>query len=323
MSRNARGHCHQTLFFLPEFAFLVPRNSFMFIRYAIGHLRLPATVHSPAAKLLALLEGDHGPPLLLVDRIDVPAGLNAHATPGAPGRQAIHLRNVDLLASVELECGLGAECLEVDLGVGVVQTDELVQRLRARVDFDAGWIVVDDEAVVRRWGHGTESELLVCVELGVRLDGTRRDVFGVDDLVKVAGEGDTGALDRRTARDVEVAYRESSAKSLVSWEESTPAYLWLVTATTVSSTSSPTSSTSYSISRLVFSTPSTVSIEGKYQSLSSTVPGKPSSPSLLKYLNWTLSFPFLFTGVGPSKFCFPHPAAPPCNVLRPSFAVRS
>jgi hypothetical protein len=35
-------------------------------------------------------------------------------------------------------------------------------------------------------------------------------------LVKVAGEGHTGALDCRTSRDVEVAFRSSSAKLLVS-----------------------------------------------------------------------------------------------------------
>lgn len=188
----------------------------MFVRYTIGHLRLPATVHRPAAKGLALLESDHGLPLLLVDGIDVPAGLNAHAAPRTPRRQAIHLRNVDLLAGVELECGLGAECLEVNLGFWVVQADKLVQRLGARVELDAGWVVVDDEAVVGRGSHSAEGELLVGVELGVRLNGTGRDILIIDDLVKVAREGDTGALDCGTARDVEVAYHESSAKLLVS-----------------------------------------------------------------------------------------------------------
>lgn len=199
-----------------ENAFLVPRNSFMFVRYTIGHLRLPATVHRPAAEGLALLERDHGLPLLLIDRIDVSACLNAHAAPGASGRQAVHLRNVDLLAGVELECGLSAECLEVDLGVGVVKADQLVQRLRACVDLDAGWVVVDNEAVVWRRGHSAEGELLVGVELRVRLNGTSRNIFVVDDLVKVARESNTGALDCGTAGDVEVAYHKLSAELLVS-----------------------------------------------------------------------------------------------------------
>lgn len=186
MSRNIRGYCHDNLI-SSEHAYLVPRNSFMFVRNTIGHLRLPATVHSPTAKGLTLLERNHGLPLLLVDRIDVPAGLNAHAAPGTPGRQAIHLRNIDLLAGVELECRLSAECLEVNLGVGVVQADKLVQRLRACVELDAGWIVVDNEAVVGRGSHSAEGELLVGVELGVRLNGTGRDILVVDDLVKVAG----------------------------------------------------------------------------------------------------------------------------------------
>jgi hypothetical protein len=86
MSQNARSYCHENSNLLSEYAFLVPRNSFTSVRCATGHLRLPATVHRPATKGLALLERDHGPPLLLVDGIDVSAGLNAHATPGAPGR---------------------------------------------------------------------------------------------------------------------------------------------------------------------------------------------------------------------------------------------
>jgi hypothetical protein len=107
----------------------------------------------------------------------------------------------------------------VDLGVGVVQADELVQRLGACVELDAGWVVVDDEAVVGRRGYGTEGELLVCVELGVRLDGTSGNILVVNDLVKVAGEGHTSALDCGTSRDVEVAYHESSAKLLVNCKD--------------------------------------------------------------------------------------------------------
>ena len=210
----------------------------------------------------------------------------------------------------------------MDLGVGVVEADELVEGLRAGVDLDAARIVVDDEAVVRLGGFGAQGELFVGVELGVGLDGACGDGVVVDDLVEVAGKSDAGAFDRRAAGDVEVA--ESNVSQMIkSCRSLVETHLWFVKAITVSSTSSPTSSTSYSISRLVFSTPSIVSMDGMYQSLISTVPGKPSSPSLLRYLNMTLSLPFLLTGVGPSKSFLPHPTAPPCRVLGPLFTARS
>ena len=175
------------------------------IQGATKDLRLPAPVDSLAAISLPLLQRNHRPPLLLVDRVDISAGLDAHAAPGAPGRQAIHLRHVDEGTCVELECGLGAEGLEVDLGVGVVEGDELVEGLRACVQLDAARVVVDDEAVVRLGGFGAQGELFVGVEFGVRFDGACGDGVVVDDLVQVAGEGHLSALDCRAARDVEVA----------------------------------------------------------------------------------------------------------------------
>jgi hypothetical protein len=175
------------------------------------HLRLPTPVHGPAAISLALLECDHRPPLCLVDRIDISTRFDAHSTPGTACRQAIHLGHVDEFASVELESGLSAECLEVDLGVGVVQADKLVQRFGTAVKLDAGWVVVDDEAVVGLGSFGAEGELFVCVKLRVRLDGTCGDGVVVDDLVKVAGQRHLGAFDRRTAGDVKVAVHEVSA----------------------------------------------------------------------------------------------------------------
>jgi hypothetical protein len=166
---------------------------------------LPAPVDSLAAVSLTLLQRNHRPPLLLVDRVDISAGLDAHAAPGAPGRQAVHLRHVDERTRVELERGLGAEGLEVDLGVGVVEADELVEGLRAGVQLDAARVVVDDEAVVRLGGFGAQGELFVGVEFGVGFDGTCGDGVVVDDLVEVAGESHACAFDRRAAGDVEVA----------------------------------------------------------------------------------------------------------------------
>jgi len=177
-------------------------------RHKIEHSRLPAAVHGPAAICLTLLERDHRPPFLLVDCIDVSACLDAHATSGSSGGQAIHLGDVDEFASVELESRLSTECLEVNLGVRVVQADKLVKWLRACVKFDTGWVIVDDEAVVGLRGLGTEGEFLVCVELRVRLDGTRRDSVVIHNLVEVAGKSHAGTLDCGTTRDVEVAKHE-------------------------------------------------------------------------------------------------------------------
>lgn len=166
--------------------------------------RLPATVHSPATVGLALLEEHHTPPLLLVDGVDIPARLNAHAASGASGRRAIHFRDVDELARVELEGGLGAQRLEVKLRVGVVEADELVERLRARVDGHAGRVWVDDEAVVGFGGFGAQGEFFVRVEFGVGFDGACGDGVIVYDLVEVCRDGGARAFDCWAARDVEV-----------------------------------------------------------------------------------------------------------------------
>jgi hypothetical protein len=168
-------------------------------------LSLPTPVDGLAAISLPLLQRNHRPPLLLIDRVDISAGLDAHAAPGAPGRQAIHLRHVDEGSRVELERRLGAEGLEVDLGVGVVEADELVEGLRAGVELDTARVVVDDEAVVRLGGFGAQGELFVGVEFGVGLDGACGDGIVVDDLVEVAGESHLRAFNRRAAGDVEVA----------------------------------------------------------------------------------------------------------------------
>lgn len=105
--------------------------------------------------------------------------------------------------------------------------------------------------------------------------------------------------------------------------QGTLADLWFVTLTTVSWHSSPINSTSYSISRTILGmAESTSSLLVVYHTLNSTVPGYPSSPSLLKYLKSTASFPFLFTVIGPSKNFLSHPCSPPCSELGPLFFAK-
>lgn len=89
----------------------------------------PASVDSPAAPDLALLEKDHRLPLLIVDCIDVAASFDAHTAPWSSLGQSIHLWHIDEFSSVVLERGLCAQRLEMDLAVRVVELAKCLQRL--------------------------------------------------------------------------------------------------------------------------------------------------------------------------------------------------
>lgn len=282
-------------------------------------LRNPCSVDRTASPYLTFLQHYHMLPRVVIDGVDVTTGFDAESAPSTSSWLSVHRRYIDGLASVELECRLCAQSFKVDVGVWVGKLDQLLHGLFAGVERNACWVCVHDEAVIGVGLLCAEDELLVDGNAWEWLDSTSGDVHIVGHLVQIGVHLCSRTHDGGSVGDVEVAgVLVSIANACVNL---IPTYLWLVKLTAVSSTSSPINSTSYSISRLVFSTPSSCSSEGVYHIFISTVPGKPSSPSLLTYLNSTASRPLRCVGVGPSQSFFPQPCGPPCRVFGPLLAV--
>lgn len=84
----------------------------------------PALIDDPTPVHLPLLQHHLSLPLVPINRIDIPTGLNAEARSGTSGRGAPDGLNMDVFASVELEGGLGAVDFEMDLAFGMVGCGE-------------------------------------------------------------------------------------------------------------------------------------------------------------------------------------------------------
>lgn len=161
---------------------------------------------------MSLLQNNLIPPLRHIHRIHIPARLHTESAPRASRRDldtpilSFDLRDIDELPRVELERGLRAQDVEVDLGVWVVCGDELRERRGARVEGHGGLGGVGDEAVVDLGLSGAEREGLIrgyaCEGGSLRGGG---DSTVVEEEVGVGGEGDFGAGDGREAREVEVS----------------------------------------------------------------------------------------------------------------------
>lgn len=135
---------------------------------ALSPSLLPRLVHNARTIRLPLLQQRLALPLRDVKRIDVAAGLDAEAAARGPGGGAAHCGDVDVLARVELERGLGAVDLEVDPRGRVVRGDEARQGLAAGVERDGGGgRVVEDEDVVYVWLRGAQRERLLALKRGV------------------------------------------------------------------------------------------------------------------------------------------------------------
>lgn len=96
------------------------------------------------------------------------------------GGRVLRSRDISEFAGVELECWFRAGNLKVDIGEGVGECREVVRGKGARVEWDAGWICVDDEAVVDVWFLGPQGEGFVRDNVWVRGDCTRGDAGLVD-----------------------------------------------------------------------------------------------------------------------------------------------
>lgn len=169
----------------------------------------PPLVHDPRPIRLALLHQTHALPLRHIRRIHPPSRLTAEPAPLAPGGHIPHGVHINPMARVELERGLRAGHLEMQLRVRVVRVQVHAQGLLARVQRDGLGVGDHGEAVVHV-GAGVgarEDELLGGVEARVGRGTTRGDGGGVDGKVLVRGEGDLGAsegLEVRSAGEVEV-----------------------------------------------------------------------------------------------------------------------
>ena len=167
----------------------------LYFCFYVTRLLLPRAVHDAAAVRLALLQQHLALPLVPVARVAPPTGFDAEAAAGTARGHAGHLGHVDVLARVELERGLGAEDLEVDLGLGVLGANELGQRRSAGVNGDVVGRLVDDEAVVDIRLLRAQGKRLVALQLAERRRAAGRDATVIDGQVAVRGEGDNGALD--------------------------------------------------------------------------------------------------------------------------------
>ena len=111
----------------------------------------PRFVHILAPKKLPALQQNRRLPCRLVGRVDKPTRLNAEPSTLASGRSPFHLRRVDILAGIELECWLGAVNLQMQVRLGVVEPCQALQRLGARVKGDLGRITFNDKYIVDVW----------------------------------------------------------------------------------------------------------------------------------------------------------------------------
>lgn len=169
-------------------------------------LRCPSAIDNLAPVLLTLLQHHLRLVLRDVNRIDIPTRLNTESRPRSSRRESIHSRHINILSRVKLESRLRGRNLEMDLRVRVVERGDLLERLVAGVDGDAGRVRVDDEAVVDIGFLLVEREGLVGGYAGVGFDGACGDAAVVDDLVFVGDESDLCSGDCWGAAEVEVAF---------------------------------------------------------------------------------------------------------------------
>lgn len=131
-------------------------------------LLLPRLVHNTCAVRLPLLQQRLALPLRDVERVDITTRLDAESAPRGPRRSTAHGGDVDVLARVELERGLGAVDLEVDARGRVVGGDETRQGPGAGVEgHGGGGGLVEDEAVVDVGLCGAQGEGLLALDPGV------------------------------------------------------------------------------------------------------------------------------------------------------------
>lgn len=83
-----------------------------------------------------------------ISRIDETTRLNTEPSGLASRRHPVNLRRVDIFTRVELECRFGAVHLQMQFRRWVVELRQTLERLRARVQRDLGWVGLYHEHVV-------------------------------------------------------------------------------------------------------------------------------------------------------------------------------
>lgn len=83
----------------------------MIFLYFAHSLITPPLINNPTPIDLTLLQHHLIPPLLHINRINIPTRLHAEPAPRPSSLHTIYLRHVNILASIELECGFGAQNL--------------------------------------------------------------------------------------------------------------------------------------------------------------------------------------------------------------------
>lgn len=170
-----------------------------------SRITLPSSIQVPAPENLSLLENSHGPPFRLIGCVHEATGLDAESSSLAASRCPLDLGYVDVLASVELECRLGAVDLQVHLRVRVREAREELQRLGTSIQGDLGRIGLGDEDVVdvrlRRCQGKRGGDIA-----GEFLDAAERDAGRVKGQVVVGEELRRCPVDRGGIGDVEITF---------------------------------------------------------------------------------------------------------------------
>jgi hypothetical protein len=117
----------------------------------LKHLCMPAPVNNLAPVLLALLQSHLRFLFRHVDRIDVSSRLDTESSAGATSREAFDCRDIDVLASVELERWLCTGDLQMNLAFWVIERRKFLYRSRAGVDWDVLRVFINNEAMVNVW----------------------------------------------------------------------------------------------------------------------------------------------------------------------------
>jgi hypothetical protein len=148
-------------------------------------------------------------PLWHVDGVDVATRFDAESRTCGTFRRVLGGRDVNKVASVELEGRLGTEEVQVDFGFWMVQAHEAVEFGVASVEGAFRIRCVMDEAVVDERLFGAQSDCLVGLNSWEVLDGTsgHRRIIGH----KMLGgtEGSLGPCYAVRSAEVEVAISQS------------------------------------------------------------------------------------------------------------------
>lgn len=162
-------------------------------------------MNGPRSPELPTFQQHLAPPLRHIDGIDITRRFDTKPSPRASRRSIFCGRSIDVFARVELERGLGAENVQMQLRARVRGADQRAQRPLARVERDVGRVRVDDETVVDVRVRGAQHKGLAGFDAREVFNCAQGNVGLVDWEMFGCVQCHMGAFDGRPVGDVEVA----------------------------------------------------------------------------------------------------------------------